>query len=566
MHHGGVHGQHAVDGIQVTSRVKPVSVDGMLSGGAEQSGALSGLRLAVTAADLEQLEHRGIAAYTRNLLKALAAGGAEVWLITEFDPKLLLPGFRQLPPATRDLLRAAKILDDLCAGHSAPEMSSYRMETTLPPGLQKLNRTSKRWQHRLWAWFSPYIPLQLIKRDYREQNMHVVLVHEHRDNPYLRHQRLDYLDGITGILCAPRFFGTANWLASRVAKRGVCLKLRSFDALITTCPINLMDDGRTPVLQSIHDLIPIEFARHGESPVAFTRRLQASLGQGRLFMSKTSQEKYQCYIGRGTRSETVIVQPPSLQRDLGVQAREDWSWLPEGQRYRRASDEPGPERLKTLRYILFNSSIEPRKNTIFLVKAFLESKLSERGYSLCITGSLKQDSYSDSLRKIVAGNPHICLTGYVDEPTKFELYSRALTLVSPSLVEGFGIPVLDAACMGVPTLASESGSHAEIQQLHDFDQFITLLRTIKTTSWAMLMQKLAVSHEWYNPSEAENLVAQRIERYSRMQGLIEHEFRSRLYEALLEVSGSSKNQNCHLAATSKAITPKPEKATSNAAC
>ncbi|NDC15785.1 MAG: hypothetical protein EBZ76_11620, partial [Synechococcaceae bacterium WB9_2_170] len=265
---------------------------GMSGDGRAHSEALAGLRLAVTAADLEQLEHRGIAAYSRNLLKALAAGGAEVWLITEFDPKLVVPGFKRLPRATRELLQAAKILDDLCAGHSAPEMSSYRMETVLPPGMQRLNRTGKRWQQKIWAWFSPYIPVQLIPRDYREEKMPVILVHEHRDNPYLRHQRLDYLDGVTGILCAPRFFGKANWLASRMAQRGVRLKLHSFDALITTCPINLSGDGTTPILQTIHDLIPIEFARHGESPVAFTRRLQAALGQNRLFMSRASQTKY----------------------------------------------------------------------------------------------------------------------------------------------------------------------------------------------------------------------------------------------------------------------------------
>ena len=530
----------------------------MSGNGSVNSGALSGLRLAVTAADLEQLEHRGIAAYSRNLLKALSAGGAEVWLITEFDPKLNVPGFRRLPAATRDLLRAAKILDDLCAGHSAPEMSSYRMETVLPPGQQKLNRIAKKLQQKLWAWLSPYIPIQLIQRDYREEDMHVVCVHEHRDNPYLRHQRLDYLDGVTGILCAPRFFGKANWLAARSAKRGVRLKLRSFDALITTCPINLLEDGRTPVLQSIHDLIPVEFARHGESPVAFTRRLQASLGQRKLFMSQASQSKYHRYIGTGNQSETVIVQPPSLvcdsefdtikingggETDSRVTA---WSWLPEGQRYRRGQGNgTAPKELQTLRYLLFNSSIEPRKNTIFLVKAFLESNLAERGYSLCITGSLKQDSYSDSLRNLVIGNPHIILTGYVDEPTKRELYSRALALVSPSLVEGFGIPVLDAACMGVPAMFSESDSHAEIRSLYDFDQYVTLIRTIKTTSWASFMRKLADSHEWLSLKEREDLVWQRIKRYQAMQGAIEHDFRSELYRAIKRLSEKASHSKTH---------------------
>ena len=68
------------------------------------------------------------------------------------------------------------------------------------------------------------------------------------------------------------------------------------------------------------------------------------------------------------------------------------------------------------------------------------------------------------------------LTGYVDEATKRHLYLNALALISPSLVEGFGIPVLDAACLGLPALASPIGSHREIQAMHDFQRARAALR------------------------------------------------------------------------------------------
>ena len=38
------------------------------------------LRVLVTAIDLEQSEHRGIAVYSKGVLKALNQAGAEVWL------------------------------------------------------------------------------------------------------------------------------------------------------------------------------------------------------------------------------------------------------------------------------------------------------------------------------------------------------------------------------------------------------------------------------------------------------------------------------------------------------
>ena len=73
------------------------------------------------------------------------------------------------------------------------------------------------------------------------------------------------------------------------------------------------------------------------------------------------------------------------------------------------------------------------------------------------------------LKEIVAHEPGIILTGYVDESSKLDLYLNALGLLSPSLVEGFGIPVLDGACLGMPTIASDCESHLEIQNLHDFE-------------------------------------------------------------------------------------------------
>ena len=508
---------------------------------------LSGLRIAVTAADLEQLEHRGIAAYSRNLLKALHRAGADLWLITEFDPRVKVPGLRRLPAATQDLLRTAKILDDLCAGHSAPEMSDYRLEQQWPPGLRRIQHIQQRW-NGIMQRLAPYLPSLWLRRSYHEGAMPVIFVHEHRDNPYLRHQRLDYLDEVTGILCARRFFGNANALAARGTGGGIKLDLYSFDLLITTCPINLDSDGKTPILQTIHDLIPVEFARHGESPVAFTKRLQASLQQGRLFMSEASRRKYHQYISEhplnssATNHERVAIQPPTLQltpaqlkQSMQTARPEPWSWQPPGQAKKQQKQNARTEQargLSSLRFLLFNSSVEPRKNVIFLVKAFRESRLAERGYHLCITGTLKQDSYSREVRRLVQNDDSILLTGYIDEPSKVELYSRALALLSPSLVEGFGIPLLDAACIGLPAIASDSASHSEIRDLHDFRQHITLLRTVKTTSWASLISSLADQYEQLDENAIEALVQERLNRYLKYQSTVELEFANSIQQSV----------------------------------
>ena len=87
--------------------------------------------------------------------------------------------------------------------------------------------------------------------------------------------------------------------------------------------------------------------------------------------------------------------------------------------------------VEPFRYFLFNSSVEARKNLLFLAKAFVESGLSKEGVKLCVTGKLKTDDYSNALKQIVAHEAGIILTGYVDETSKLDLYLNSLGLLSP---------------------------------------------------------------------------------------------------------------------------------------
>ena len=48
---------------------------------------LKGKKIGITALDLEQMEHRGIAAVTKSLIKLLSKYGAEIYLITSLGSK-----------------------------------------------------------------------------------------------------------------------------------------------------------------------------------------------------------------------------------------------------------------------------------------------------------------------------------------------------------------------------------------------------------------------------------------------------------------------------------------------
>ena len=80
--------------------------------------SLKGIRLVVTGFELEQQEHRGIAVFTKGLLRALKGAGAEIWLLTEIQPSTHDIKKAQLPKAVQERVNASRILDILNSGET----------------------------------------------------------------------------------------------------------------------------------------------------------------------------------------------------------------------------------------------------------------------------------------------------------------------------------------------------------------------------------------------------------------------------------------------------------------
>ncbi len=135
------------------------------------------------------------------------------------------------------------------------------------------------------------------------------------------------------------------------------------------------------------------------------------------------------------------------------------------------------------KYILFNSSVVPRKNLHFLINIFQSSEISSKGFDLCVAGKIHDDKYGDRIKSMCEENLNIKLLDYVDETEKAWLFLNAYAFVSPSCVEGFGIPVLDAACLGVRVLVSDIPSHREITSLVKKTDNFRLLDLSNIDNW-----------------------------------------------------------------------------------
>ncbi len=80
---------------------------------------LKGLKLVVCGFELEQREHRGIAVFSKGLLRSLKQAGAEVWLLSEVAPPMHdMLSRAWLPQAVRRTVFTARLLDQLNSGEA----------------------------------------------------------------------------------------------------------------------------------------------------------------------------------------------------------------------------------------------------------------------------------------------------------------------------------------------------------------------------------------------------------------------------------------------------------------
>lgn len=112
------------------------------------------------------------------------------------------------------------------------------------------------------------------------------------------------------------------------------------------------------------------------------------------------------------------------------------------------------------RFYLFVGTIEPRKNLERLVAAW--NKIVDRAPDLVVAGR-RGWKVAPGRWTNAAENPHrIHWIDHVPQEHLPALYSAATAFVWPSLMEGFGLPVLEAMACKTPVLTSNSSSLPEV--------------------------------------------------------------------------------------------------------
>ncbi len=135
----------------------------------------------------------------------------------------------------------------------------------------------------------------------------------------------------------------------------------------------------------------------------------------------------------------------------------------------RVLDNPQPTpRLAALgldqagRTMVYVGGFSPHKNLEMLVRCFA-SLMAADGFAdlrLILVGEYEKEvfhSYAGTIRKLVEQlriGHRVVFTGYLPDDDLVVLLNRATVLALPSLLEGFGLPAVEAAACGCPVVAT----------------------------------------------------------------------------------------------------------------
>jgi glycosyltransferase involved in cell wall biosynthesis len=238
-----------------------------------------------------------------------------------------------------------------------------------------------------------------------------------------------------------------------VARRG--LDVMYFPATYSFFPV--WSAGRLVV--TMHDTLPMShpelvFPRlAGRIAWGLKEAAAAHWADRIVTVSEASRRAIQDWLGRPDPRIRVITEGPDPVFGPTADGPESAAVL------RRHGLRPGE------RYLLYVGGLSPHKNLPRLVEAFARASADDA--RLVLTGDVHDVFHTcvPTIRDAIGRHglvDRVLLTGFVPDEDLVYLYGRAYALMQPSLMEGFGLPAVEAMACGTPVIASWAGSLPEV--------------------------------------------------------------------------------------------------------
>lgn len=117
------------------------------------------------------------------------------------------------------------------------------------------------------------------------------------------------------------------------------------------------------------------------------------------------------------------------------------------------------------RFFLYVGVIKERKNLLNIVKGFRRFKLSDKTDCKLVVAGNGFGEYYKKIKEFIKKEKiegEVIFLGFVNDNELSFVYKKAFALVFPSLIEGFGFPILEAMHCGLPVITSKNGSLSEV--------------------------------------------------------------------------------------------------------
>lgn len=115
------------------------------------------------------------------------------------------------------------------------------------------------------------------------------------------------------------------------------------------------------------------------------------------------------------------------------------------------------------KFVLFLSTVQPRKNLSGLIAAFRKFKQDhpDDAHKLVVAGKIGWRA-EETLQEIERNKDVVVYLNHVTDAERAELYAKTSALAVPSFYEGFGMWILEAFDAGVPVITSNISSMPEV--------------------------------------------------------------------------------------------------------
>jgi glycosyltransferase involved in cell wall biosynthesis len=165
-----------------------------------------------------------------------------------------------------------------------------------------------------------------------------------------------------------------------------------------------------------------------------------------------------------------------------------------------ASETIGGHELHKDGFLLFVSTIEPRKNLPMLLQALktCRERRPDLDYRLVVAGSKgwRYQPIFDAVEELGLADAVHFVGGVSNNELRW-LYNACRVYANPSLYEGFGLPALEALACGAPSLISNTSSLPEL-----VGESAVLLPPTNSEAWADALEAL-----WNDPDRRADLCA-----------------------------------------------------------